>query len=118
MCCVGAVVNGLGFVLYLLLTYSLIEPKLAATICFVGGTSAGFILNRNWSFGDPTCMRQTLPRYVFAYAIAYTVNIVGLYVFVDVFGYLHQIVQLILALIIACGLFVAQKIWIFPSSSQ
>jgi putative flippase GtrA len=108
--------NGLGYALYLLLTYNGIEPKLAATICFVAGVAVGFILNRNWSFGDPTRMRHTLPRYAVAYAIAYLVNILGLYLLVDVFGYFHQIVQLVLALVIACGLFVAQKLWIFSGT--
>jgi putative flippase GtrA len=116
MCCVSAIVNGIGYALYLLLTYNGLTPKLAATICFAAGVAVGFILNRQWAFRDPKYIRQTLPRYVIAYAIAYVVNIAGLYLFVDVFGYVHQIVQLMLALVIALGLYVTLRYWIFSGT--
>jgi putative flippase GtrA len=116
MCCVSGIVNGLGYALYLLLTFNGIDPKMAATICFAAGVAVGFILNRKWAFRDPTYIRRTLPRYVIAYAIAYVVNIAGLYVLVDVFGYMHQIVQLMLAFVIALGLYVTLRYWIFSGT--
>ena len=117
MICVGATVNGLGLIVYLFLTRSGMGPKLVATICFLGGVAVGFILNRNWTFRDPTYMRYTLPRYTVAYAVAYAVDIAGLYVFVDRMGYGHEIVQIALVMVIACGLFLAQKYWIFYDTS-
>ena len=113
MCCVSLFVNGLGFAVYVWLTYSGLEPKLSATLCFAGGVLAGYSLNRSWTFRDPTYMHHTLPRYAIAYGIAYIVNMLGLYVFFDRIGYPHMIVQLALVIVISCALFLAQKFWIF-----
>lgn len=115
---VGVGVNVLAFALYLFLTYNGTGPKLAATICFACGVAIGFVLNRSWSFGNRAAIRHTMPRYVIAYAVAYGVNIFGLYALVDVLGYPHQLVQILLVLVIACGLFVAQRFWIFAGVAE
>jgi putative flippase GtrA len=110
---VGAVINVAGYLLYLWLTVLALDPKAAATICFAGVMAIGFVFNRTWTFQDRAYIRRTFPRYVIAYASAYIVQIVGLYLLVDLAGFRHEIVQLILIVSIACGLFAAQKIWIF-----
>lgn len=110
---VGGVINVAAYLLYLWLTILGLGPKIAATICFVIGVTIGFVLNRAWTFQDRTYIRSTFPRYVIAYASAYIVDMVGLYLLVDLVGYRHEIVQFILIVSIAFGLFAAQKIWIF-----
>ena len=110
---VGILTNIVGYLLYLWLTLLGLDPKVSATICFASGVAIGFVLNRTWSFRDRTYIRSTFPRYVIAYASAYIVDIIGLYLLVDLAGYRHEIVQLILIVSIAFGLFAAQKIWIF-----
>lgn len=114
----GVALNVAGYILYLCLTTYGLDPKVAATIGFPIGVAAGFLLNRRWTFGVGDRFSDSASRYVSAYVIAYAVNIAGLYLFVDVLRYPHQIVQIILILLIACGLFAAQKFWIFSDRRQ
>ena len=110
---IGAVVNISGYLLYLWLTFIRLDPKAAATISFAVGMAVGFVLQRNWTFRNRGHLRQSLAYFAVAYAVAYATNIGGLYILVDILRYPHQIVQLVLILSIACGLFIAQKFWVF-----
>jgi putative flippase GtrA len=118
MCCVSAVVNGLGFVAYLGLTNGGFDPKLAATICFAAGVTVGFILNRKWTFRDSRQMHKTLLRYIIVYIGAYAGNMLGLYVFFDRLGYPHQFVQAGIIVLLIVLLFAAQRFWIFASTPE
>ena len=115
-CSVSVVVNGVGLVVYFLITQAGTEPKVAATICFALGVAIGFTLNCGWSFHSTANIRHTLPRYVIVYVIAYVADIGGLYAFVDVMGRPHLIVQTCLGALIAMGLFLAQNLWVFRES--
>ena len=110
---IGIMTNVTGYLLYLWLTFRGLDPKAAATLSFAWGVAAGFVLNRSWTFRDGGHPRRTLPYYIAAYSIAYAANILGLYVFVDILRYRHEIVQVLLILSLACCLFLAQKFWIF-----
>ena len=110
---IGGLINTTAYLLYLWLAHVGLDPKAAATICFAGGTILGFFLNKSWTFQHPGRFHQTFVYHVIVYAVAYLTNIGGLYIFVDAMDYPHEIVQLVLILLIACGLFVAQKYWIF-----
>jgi SAM-dependent methyltransferase/putative flippase GtrA len=110
---VGVVTNVAAYLLYLGLTFWGLEVKIAATVSFVAVVILGFGLNRNVTFQNVDDPRITLRRYVVVYAIAYLSDIAGLHLFATLAGYTHEIVQLVLIVIIAGGLFVAQKFWVF-----
>jgi SAM-dependent methyltransferase/putative flippase GtrA len=110
---VGVTTNAAAYLLYLLLTRVGLAPMVAATIAFAAAVAASFVLNRNLTFRSRGDRRTSLRRYVIAYGTAYVADIAGLYVFVNLFGYPHEIVQLVLIVVTACGLFLTQKFWVF-----
>jgi putative flippase GtrA len=115
---VGIATNAASYLVYLWLTRLGLAPMAAATIAFAAAVAASFALNRNVTFrsrGDPGV---SFRRYIIAYIVAYGADIGGLYVFVDLLGFPHEIVQLGLIVFIACGLFVAQKWWVFAVSTR
>jgi putative flippase GtrA len=110
---VGVATNVASYLLYLWLTRLGLTPMTAATFAFAAAVAASFVLNRNLTFrsrGDPG---RSFRRYIGAYMVAYGADIGGLYVFVNLLGFPHEIVQLGLIVFIACGLFVTQKWWVF-----
>jgi len=110
---VGLASNALLYVAYLLMTSNGLGHKSAATVAFVLGVTQTFFANRNWTFGDIPARRGTYLRYGVAYAAAYFLNLGLLVVFVDLLGFPHRIVQGVLVLLIAGGLFLAQRYWVF-----
>jgi putative flippase GtrA len=106
---VGVVTNVAAYLLYLGLTFWGLEVEIAATVSFVAVVILGFGLNRNVTFQNVDDPRITLRRYVVVYVIAYLSDIAGLHLFATLAGYTHEIVQLVLIVIIAGGMFVAQK---------
>lgn len=110
---IGVLLNAGGFVAYLWLTFVSFDPKAALTISFAGQVLVGFAFNRDWTFRARVGFRDMFPRYAAAYMAAYLINLAGLFLFVDVLGHPHVIVQIVLTLLIAIGLFLVQRNWIF-----
>jgi putative flippase GtrA len=110
---VGVATNAASYLLYLWLTRLGLAPMAAATIAFAAAVAVSFALNRNLTFRSPGDPGVSFRRYIVAYVVAYGADIGGLYVSVNLLEFPHEIVQLGLIVFIACGLFVAQKYWVF-----
>jgi putative flippase GtrA len=80
------------------------------------GVAQTFIFNKRWSFRHDGTQGAALIRYCVAYGLGYVINLAALFLFVDRFGYPHQIVQGVLVLMLAAFLFVLQKFWVFRST--
>lgn len=115
---VGISANTLSFVLYLALSWLGMGHKSAMTILFGVGVAQTYVFNRGWSFSDDGAQGPTLGRYCIAYGLCYLINLLALYVFVDTFGYPHQVVQGIAVLSLAMVLFLALKYWVFRSQEH
>jgi putative flippase GtrA len=116
--CIGTVINVACYLLYLGLTVNGVGPKVAATIGFSVGVLAGFVCQRRFTFRHGGDAHRSIARYLVANISGYGVNVLGLYVLVDVFRYSHEFVQAVLVVTIAAGLFVAQKVWVFAVSVE
>src|SRR5579872_1963083 len=114
----GVLLNAGGFVAYFWLTIAGFDPKAALTISFIGQVIAGFPFNRDWTFRARVGFRDGFPHYAGAYIGAYLVNLAGLYVFVDLWGYSYIVVQIVLTVVIAIGLFLVQRHWIFARAGR
>jgi putative flippase GtrA len=110
---VGVASNVALYLAYVGLTLAGIGPKLAMTICFVAGVLFSFVLNRNWSFKSAGPTGGAFLRYALTYVAGYLLNLGGLLVFVDGWGFPHQIVQACLIAIVAVLMFAAQRVWVF-----
>ena len=113
---VGAASNTIVFLFYLILTSYGLPPKGAITACFAVGVLQTFVFNRRWTFGHDGEIGIGFVKYIFAYLLAYVLNLTVLLVFVDYLGYPHQWVQGVSVLGLAGFLFVVMRCWVFAPS--
>lgn len=110
---VGLVANLIAYFVYLALTFFSVEHKIAMTAVYVSGLIASYLGNSRWTFTQRRGTLSTMIGYGCAHACGYIVNFSLLYVFVDVYGYPHQIVQAAAIVIVAGFLFVVFKTLVF-----
>jgi len=114
---VGVTQNLLGYALYILITWAGLDPKLAITFLYPVGFMLSYIGNKKWSFSHDGSHKQAIIRFMITHIIGYAFNIAGLYVLVDIHGYRHQYVQLLIMLILMFYFFFALRLFVFKSSS-
>ena len=113
---VGIFHNVIIYVMYLLLTWQGLEPKLAMTLLYILAVLLSFYLNRKWTFEHEGMATSSLIRYIVAYASVYLLNLISLLIFVDSLGYPHQVIMALLVIVGAAILFIIQKYWVFSSN--
>lgn len=113
---VGLASNGIGYCLYLLMTWAGMGPKLAMSLLFCIGTLQTFVFNKRWSFKYRGQDQMVMLRYLCAYGIGYLVNFAALLVLVDHLHYRHATVQGMMILVVAALMFLLQKFWVFAPS--
>jgi len=111
---VGLLTNLAGYGVYLLLTWSWLEPKLAVTLLYPVGVIAGYFGHARYSFSYQGRAKSGMSRYLVAHAIGYGANVSLLYVFSDVLRYPHQAVQAAAIFIVAGILFLLFRFFVFP----
>ena len=109
----GALINGLGYALYLFLTYFWGTPKLTITALYFVGASIGFFVNRRFTFRHDGDISFAGARYLLAHVAGYLLNLVLLLLFVDLLNFPHQIVQAIAVVVVAIFLFVVLRVFVF-----
>lgn len=114
---VGLVSNGIGYLLYLLLTWLGMEYRVAVTLLFAVGVVQTFFFNKSWSFGHIGSTQPVLLRYWAVYVAAFFLNIAALTVLVEYVDVPHQIAQAILVFVIAGLIFIALRCWVFPGNT-
>lgn len=115
---IGILSNSFGYLLYLLITYLGVTPKLAMTFIYITSATLGFIGNRRLTFDHKGEVFDTGIRYCFSHLIGYSINLCMLIVFVDCFGYQHQWVQVISIFIVALFLFIVFKYFVFAEEHR
>lgn len=110
---VGLTSNLVLFLVYLLLTNVGLGHKAAMTTLFLVGLAQTFFFNKYWTFSHRNAFGQSLWRYLIIYGIGYLLNLITLAVLVDAMGCPHALVQGAAIPILAVGLFLAQKYWVF-----
>ncbi len=110
---VGLASNAVLFLAYLAVTWLGMGPKLAMTLLYAIGVMQTFLFNKQWTFGHRASHRTAFLRYCLAYGMGYAVNFLAMVLFVDRWGYPHQVVQGVMVLVLAILLFLLQKFWVF-----
>lgn len=111
---VGIASNLSGYLLFLLITYWGMGPKIAMTLLYVVGATIGFFGNRQWAFAHKGALLGSGARYFMAHVLGYLINFFMLFIFVDGLGYSHQWVQAGAIIVVAGFLFVVFKYFVFP----
>lgn len=115
---VGIASNLAGYLLFLLITYWSVEPKMAMTLLYVVGAIIGFIGNQQWAFAYKGALLNAGVRYFAAHLFGYLINFLILLTFVDRLGYSHQWVQAGAIFVVAGFLFVVFKYFVFPKTAS
>lgn len=115
---VGFVSNLTLYILYLVLTYYGVTPKIAMSLLYVIGMVQTFVFNRKWTFKHTDNLTLAILKYLALYVSGYFLNLVVLFLFVDVFGYSHKIVQGITIISLAIYFFIIQKFFVFIRSKK
>lgn len=113
---VGLASNLVLYITYLWLTLYGVEIILAMSLVYIFGICLTFGFNRKWTFNHKGHIPKAFFRYVLIYVVGYVVQLLGLYVFVDVLGYPHQLIMALLIVIVAVILFVLQKTVVFKKN--
>ncbi len=118
----GVTNNGIAYAIYLLLAHLLDSPKIAMSITYVGGMTAGFFINRIWVFKNQNAQDGIawvdVIKYLIAHACGYGLNYTVLHYFVDVLGYPHPIVQAVSILVVAAFLFTVFRYFVFSTKPK
>ena len=115
---VGILTNVSLYLIYLLITWLAVDHKIAMTLVYISGVITGFMLNRNWTFRHHGRVSHGFIRYTAIYAAGYFANLIGLYLLVDIAGYPHQIIQLLISILLAIIFFVLLRLWVFHNKQN
>ena len=115
---VGVLNNLLGYVIYLVITWLWLDPKLAVTLMYPIGALTAYFGHARYTFAYSGRTSSGVVRYVIAHLIGYSVNICMLYLFADRLGYPHQLVQGVAIVAVAGILLLLFRYFVFPTHSQ
>ena len=113
---IGVFSNALLYCLFVLITWLGVEPKLAMSIGWVIGITQSYFLNRRFTFSLKGQDLTSFIKYVTTYLLNYCINWVALYIFVDLQGHSHLIVQAIMVFVNAAIIFLMLRVWVFRNA--
>lgn len=114
---IGIAINLAGYMVYLLITYLGVPPKMTVTLLYGVGAAVGFWGNRKLTFQHKGNLLSAGARYIIAHFFGYFINLIILIVMVDKLGYPHQWVQAIAIFVVAAFLFLTFKFFVFRETS-
>jgi len=115
---VGVTHNLLTFVLFLLLTWKWLDPKIAVTLLYPVGALIGYFGHAKFSFSFSGANLIGLSRFFITHIIGYLTNVLILFVFVDLLGYPHFVIQAIAIFAVAGVLFFLFRYYVFPQRAS
>lgn len=115
---VGIAHNLVGYLVYLFFTAVGFDPKLVVAISYPLAMLVSYLGNKTYTFHHKGAVSRSSVRFLIAHGISYALNLSMLYVFVDLLGYPHQLVQLAAIFVCAAFLFVALKVFVFSRSGE
>lgn len=115
---IGLLNNILGYLVYLLITWTGVDPKITISILYPIGIAIGFWGHSKYSFSYDGSGKSSLLRYLLVYVFGYLVNFMMLFILSDKLGFPHQAVQALAIFVVAAILFVLLKFFVFPPTKS
>lgn len=112
---VGVTNNYSGYLIYLLVTWLWLDPKVAVTLMYPIGAATAYFGHARYSFAYSGRTSHSIVRYSIAHLIGYGANIGILYLFSDWLGYPHQLVQAVAIVAVASILYLLFRYFVFPN---
>jgi putative flippase GtrA len=114
---IGVCINIAFLLIFSVLLDNDFSPQTAAAVCYVGALSAGYLLNRSWSFRDKSAIRTTLWKYLVLYAFGY-LAVVSMHWSLPGLGMSTVAIQISAILLVMGVNFVVMKYLIFKGRSS
>ncbi|MHC8311052.1 GtrA family protein [Pseudomonas sp. GT1P32] len=114
---VGALVNAGGYAAFLILIHQKIEAKLAASILYVIGALISFWLNRKLVFDSTIHIRTSLLRLLIMLMAGYVLNILMLYIFVDLYNAPAWLIQIASVVLVSVFFYLVNKFYVHESDN-
>ena len=110
--------NLVGYLIYVFLTWLWLDPKIAVSLLYPLGAALSYIGHAKYSFIFAGSHKSGIIRFVVAHFIGYAINILLLYIFVDLFLFPHQVIQIFAILVVAGVLFLLFRYYVFQSQYE
>lgn len=114
---VGLINNLIGYLIYLVVTFFWLEPKLAVTLFYPIAAFIGYFSHFKYSFSYQGKHGFAVIRYGIAHFIGYSINFIMLLVLVDKFKFPHQAIQALAIFVVAFALFLMFRFFVFPQTN-
>ncbi len=109
----GIFSNVAAYLTYLVLTYVGIDPKLTVAVIAPVFILIGFFVVRNYIFYSNVIIYSAVIKYIVLCIIGNLINILLLFIFVDLLQYQHQVVQFLAMVLVGILFFFSMKYFIF-----
>jgi putative flippase GtrA len=110
---VGMLNNLLSYFIYLVLTWKWMDPKVTVTLLYPICALLAYFAHAKYSFSYLGGGNKSFFRFVIAHIVGYSVNILMLFLLVDICDYPHQMVQVLSIVVVAGLLFFLSRYYIF-----
>lgn len=110
---VGASNTLISLIIYYLLVMLQANYLLATIMGYVISSLSGYVLNKLWVFKDKTDTKRSIFRYYVVYISALLLNIMSMYLWVDILGISKQIAPILTLCITIPYNFIFSKLWTF-----
>lgn len=111
---IGILNNILGYLLYLLVTWFWLDPKIVVALMYPIGATIAYYGHARYAFSYNGFHSHGLIRYIIAHLIGYGANIGMLYLFWNELGWPHQFVQAVAIVVVGGLLFILFRYFVFP----
>lgn len=115
---VGLSANAVGYLLYAALTHLGLSPQATVLVLYPIGALLGYLGNKRLTFGHRGEWWSSGWRYVLVQAMGMGINLLMLWIFVDLAGIHHHWVQAAAIFVVAAYLFVAMRWYVFAPRSK
>lgn len=114
---IGGLNNLLSYGIFAALTLAGMPPIAAATITYATGMVISYLANRSFTFRHSGSARRSVVRFVVVNAVGYALNVAILAFFVELIGFNALVVQLGAIVVVATGIYLAMRFWVFRATS-
>ncbi|MFN7901026.1 MAG: GtrA family protein [Synechococcaceae cyanobacterium] len=115
---VGGISNGFSYGCYLAMTWLGVNPLMGMTAVYVVASCISFTANRAWTFKSDADVRSSLIKYITIQLLGYATNVALFSVLYYAIGVPHYLAQLAGIVIVALGLFLLSRYYVFSYSSR
>jgi len=107
----------LGFLTYLFLTSINIDPKIAVSLIYMSFLIIGFFLHKKYSFIN-SIKYPSISKFLIVHISAFLINLISIYFMVDIYGFKHQYVQVIMVILVAIYLYLMLNKVVFRKNNK